>query len=362
VKTRIVIVLLLFMLPLTALAKEVSVVLDSYQEHEEWHEEFENRRWLSYKIFTYYSFTSGRVEASNIENYLLFNGLERDKAVQLLENSSRLENWWMRLQLQVPQGVRVGVENFRFRNATDDVWVKMVLEEMDSILGYLWVGDEPMGLEGGEYHLRLMARKGVDLKTALKEAQLVCDVTWHPGTVKARTETIQVQADGLTEKNHNWPVEVRGLTARRMLDEDARREIEDTAGFWDESDFDLEPLDLEKEDLWEITAEISKQSGYPLVGFVWKGSGVGGGWRHRMESPTIYDYYMDLWPEETRREVTFYVRLEEDANAGKLIRNLRQKEISLAYATEYVGELDYSYTPGPKYQVQVDMSKVALTE
>ena len=256
----------------------------------------------------------------------------------------------------------MGVENFRFRKATDDVWVKMVLEEMDSILGYLWVGDEPMGLEGGEYHLRLMARKGVDLKKALQEAELVCDVTWHPGTAKARTENIQVQADGLTEKNYNWPVEVRGLTARRMLDEDARREIEDTAGFWDESDFDLEPLDLEKEDLWEITAEISKQSGYPLVGFSWKGSGVGGGWRHRMESPTVYDYYMDLWPEETRREVIFYVRLEEDANAGKLIRNLRQKEISLAYATEYVGDWENLYIPGPKYQVQVDMSRVELSE
>ena len=357
--------LLLCLLPLFALGEGVSVALTSCEKHEQWHEELLEQHWILGKEASYYSFgneskLSGLITASNETDYQLFKGLTNEKASMLIRRLSSWETWWVRVQVIGPPDIRLGIENFRFIEPREDVWVKMVLEEMDSILGYLWVGDEPMGLKSGEYHLRVMARKGVDLKTAL--AGLVCDVTFYPGMKWSTTQTVTVQTAQLREESHERPVEVQALRARRMLDEDARIEIEDTAGFWDDSDFDLEPLDLKKEDLWEITAEISKESGYPLVGFSWKGSGVGGGWRHRLESPTVYDCYMDLWPEETRREVTFYVRVKEDDNAGKVISDLRQKDIGLEYATEYVGDWENLYTPGPKYQVKVDMSKVELAE
>ena len=362
--------MLLCLLPLFALGEGVSVALTSYEEHEalhEWRLKLHYLLWGSGGEMDYFTFgnetkPSGRSEVSNDLHYRLFAGLTRGKANQLFSHFSKWKSYWVRLQLQVPEGVRVGVENFRFRKAKDDVWVKMVLEEMDSGLGYSWVGDEPMGLEGGEYHLQLMARKGVDLKKALQEAQLVCDVTWHPGTAKARTETVKVQVSRLKEKSYNRKVWIKAVTAERLSQDWALDEVKDTEEFWDCLD-DVEGLlNSGEKELWRITAQITKKAGYPLADFFWWGDQVGGGWAHFTESPTDYDYHMNMWPEETEGEVDFFVLADAGISDEEMLKSLRRKEIHFEYATEYVGDLEYDYTPGPKYQVKVDMSKVELTE
>ena len=371
---------LILMTPLCTLAEEAFVVLTSYEEHPPWQEAFEDPRLLRYDNEVYYSFSIETGEpflkkTTDEKHYQLFSDMSWLDAIRLIreENKAEVEwlskrsvippeanigfvSYWVRVQLHVPQGVKVGVENFRFIQPTDKVWVRMVLEELAGIK------PDAGGLTNGEYHLRMMTRKGVDLKAAIEEAGLVCDVTYGPGAHSVKTETVTVLSPYLSAQSYDRPVEVTALTARKIPDGEVLKIIANTEDYWDGGNVYEHCQYLLKEDLWEIDALITKETGYPLVGYRWHGGVVGGGWMHNSESGVHYDAQMDLWPEETEREVTFYLLMEEKETDAKLLKTLRQSPIRLAYATEYVGELDYSYTPGPKYQVRVDMSKVALTE
>ncbi|MBQ8536509.1 MAG: hypothetical protein IJ461_03785 [Clostridia bacterium] len=358
----------LLLFPVTVLAEEAFVVLTSYEEYPVWQEAFEDPRELIYDQEHYYSFSvpGDWVQSTNEEHYQLFSDMSWIDAGRLLREqkkgeSAGLVSYWVRLQLHVPQGYRVGVENFRFKNATDDVWVKMVLEEMDSVLGYEWIREDPLGLANGEYHLRMMARKGVDLKEAIEKAELLCDVTWHPGTEKAFTATIQVLSPYLAEQSYDQPVQVEVLNARQVPDERVMGQIRDTEEFWDNMTPYHYLLYMDDYDLWEVTARITKEGDCPLVNLRWKGTGVGGSWLN-FGGEYIYDQELDLAPEETQVEATFYVVSLQGSTQERQLNYLRSEEVWLEYATEYVGIFDYLYTPGPKYQVKVDMSKVELTE
>ena len=52
---------------------------------------------------------------------------------------------------------------------------------------------------------------------------------------------------------------------------------------------------------------------------------------------------------ETARDATFYLMGKPEA-------------VYMTYACEWKGEWGFLYTPGPKYRVKVDMSKVELSE
>jgi len=364
--------LLLCLLPLCALSEEAFVVLTSYEEHPAWQEEFDEHKGLFYPQRSYYSFGNERhgpdlIEVSGEESYLLFSDLDYLDAAKLLyEKGLQPEDvhhgyasYWVRVQLHVPQGYRVGVENFRFKNAADDVWVKMVLEEMDGILGEVWLDDKVPGLRSGEYHLRMMARKGADLKAAIEKAELVCDVTWHPGTEKAFTATVQVLSPYLANMSCDQPVQAEVLCVRQVPDEEAMRVMEETDSFWDNMTPSHYLLHMDAYDLWEVTAKITKETGHPLVDLRWKGTGVGGSWLN-FGGEYIYDQELDLASEETQVEATFYVVSLQGSTQERQLNYLRSEEVWLEYATEYVGIFDYLYTPGPKYQVKVDMSKVEI--
>ena len=359
---------LLCLLPFFALGEEAFVVLTSYEEHPAWQEEFDSRQELFSVNEFYYTFgnencQAGLAKTTSETNYLLFSNMGWQEAGQMYFQQAELESYWVRLQLHVPENTRVSVENFRFSQPTDKVWVKMVLEEMDSGQGYSWVHKEPLGLYSDEYHLRMMARKGVDLKAAIEEAGLVCDVMYNPGTEEAYSETVKVLSPDLAEQSYDRWVEVTALTAKKLSDEEALRTVITTEEFWDRGDIYEEcQYYLHKKDLWEITATVTKEFGYPLVGYRWRGHLVGGGWEKWSEIPTRYDVRNDLEPEETEGEVRFYLVATDAGSDGETLENLQYREVSLEYATEYVGEFDYFYTPGPKYQVKVDMSKVELTE
>ena len=354
--------LLLCLLPLCALGEEVSVALTSYEEHEALHEKLLAYHWVLGEESVYYSFGSEREEAglrevSNETDYQLFTGLTREKADGMIRRLSGWKSWWVRLKINIPKGTQAVVENFRFLRPTEKIWIKMVPEVMEHAYGADYEG---LGLERGEYHLWVLARADTDLKTALEEAQPVCDVIWYPGTPRVRSERAAVDASALRERSFDQPVRVQALTARKMTDEEALEETADTRSFWDDSDFDLEPLDLRKEDLWEITAGITKKIGYPLVAYRWLGSGVGGGWRRPMESPVIYDTYMHMRPEDRTRVATFYVRFGEQDSLGAAMDELLGKDVGFEYATEYSGDMEDYYTAGPRHQVKVDMSKVEI--
>ena len=371
---------LLMTTSLPALAEEAFVVLTSYEEHPAWQEEFENPHLLRYDNEVYYSFSVETGEpfltkTTDEKHYQLFSDMSWLDAIRLIREKNKVEfewlskrsiipeeanigfaSYWVRVQLHVPEGTRVGVENFRFIRPTDKVWVSIVLEELASMR------PDDGGLTNGEYHLRMMTRKGVDLKTAIEEAELVCDVTYGPGTKDVKTETIEVLAPYLAEQSYDRPVEVTAMTARKVPDGEVLKIIANTEDYWDGGNVYENCQYLLKKDLWEITALITKETGYPLMGYRWRGGVVGGGWVHGSESGVRYDEEMDLWPEETQREVTFYLLMAEKDSDTKMLKALRQSPIRFEYATECVGDLAYDYIPGPKYQVKVDMSKVEISE
>ena len=320
-----------------ALAGSIQISLISYDVHEEKTKDF----FMSTRTPAYWSFGSFKQAPGKYTLTQWINGytdMDWPAYQQIQDQQGQWEARWLRLHLDAPEPV--SVENFRL-TISENAFVQYALEEMQSLDGWFWVEDQQLpGLENGEYHLTMLVKKGCD---PFEKAELWCDVNG---------QAMRVDTSALKQESLDGGVTVTAQSVRQLTAEEAFPLFHQGRGYWD-TDICQALDEWSNQPLYEVTALIEKAPGLPLLQPRWETpdhpTHAGGGWQYALLTGTVDDFALDMEEGETAREATFYLMGKPEA-------------VYMTYACEWTGEWGVLYTPGPKYQVKVDMSKVALTE